>query len=128
MRRNGQVASAALAALLLTAGAAQAQAVVGTIGGEIMDRRGRPLVNAHVDLQDNATGRAVSVLSDANGNYVLNRLPADHDFAMTVRCIGFSPQRRQSVTPSRAGAMAADVTLEPISESVVMLNVAGKAQ
>jgi hypothetical protein len=116
MRRTTQVA-VTLAALLLASGAARAQGTAGTIGGEIMDRRGRPLVNAHVDLLDNATGREMSALTDTNGNYAVNGLATDHDYAMTVRCIGFSPQRRHSVTPSRSGAQVDDVTLDPISDA-----------
>jgi hypothetical protein len=55
-------------------------------------------------------------MTDANGNYVLSGLAIDHDYAMTVRCIGFLPQRRHSVAPSTRGAMD-DVTLDPISDA-----------
>jgi hypothetical protein len=120
MRKTRQL-TATMAALLLASGAvggvARAQGTAGTIGGEIMDRRGKPVVNAHIDLLDNATGNEMSVVTDANGNYVVNGLPVDHDYAMTVRCIGFLPQRRRSVAPSDRGGMNDDVTLDPISDS-----------
>jgi hypothetical protein len=120
MRRTWHVATAVAAALLLTSGAARAaraQGTAGTIGGEIMDRHGKPLVSAHVDLLDTMTGNEVSALTDANGNYVVSGLPVDHYYAMTVRCIGFLPQRRRAVTPSMAGSLTDDVTLDPISDA-----------
>lgn len=120
MRRTQYMATAVAAALLVSAGMANAQGVAkqaGTIGGEIMDRHGRPLVSAHIDLYDTSTGAELSVLTDGNGNYVLNGLPVDHDYAMTVRCIGFLPQRRRSVTPSAQGSLNDDVTLDPISDA-----------
>jgi Carboxypeptidase regulatory-like domain len=120
MRRTGHVATAVAAALLLTSGVARvagAQKAGGSIGGEIMDRHGKPLVSAHIDLLDSVTGTESSVLTDANGNYVVNGLAVDHDYAMTVRCIGFLPQRRRSVAPTAKGSLTEDVTLDPISDS-----------
>ncbi|HWZ61089.1 MAG TPA: carboxypeptidase-like regulatory domain-containing protein [Gemmatimonadaceae bacterium] len=120
MRRTTQWAATVAALILVSAGVAHGQALAqgkgGTIGGEIMDRRGKPLVAAHVDLLDNTTGVEVSAMTDANGNYVLSGLAIDHDYAMTVRCIGFLPQRRHAVAPSAHGAMD-DVTLDPISDA-----------
>jgi hypothetical protein len=121
MRRTRQVAATVAALLLVSGGVARAQSSAqskgGTIGGEIMDRRGKPVVSAHVDLLDNATGNEMSVLTDANGNYVVNGLPVDHDYALTVRCIGFLPQKRRSVAPSSGNGMDEDVTLDPISDA-----------
>jgi hypothetical protein len=108
--------SAALVALLVLSGLAGAQQQ-GTIGGEIMDRHGKPLISAHIDLYDTATGAEVSAVTDDNGNYVVNDLPVDHYYAMTIRCIGFLPQQRRSVTPSMRGSLTDDVTLEPISDT-----------
>jgi hypothetical protein len=109
--------SAVLAALLVLSGLAGAQQQQGTIGGEIMDRRGKPLVSAHIDLYDTATGAELSAVTDDNGNYVVSGLPVDHYYAMNIRCIGFLPQQRRSVTPSVGGALTNDVTLDPISDS-----------
>jgi hypothetical protein len=121
MHRAAAVAVALMvASSVLTSGVARAQGSVstaGTIGGEIMDRHGKPLVSAHVDLYDTSTGAELSTVTDANGNFAVNGLPVDHDYAMTVRCIGFLPQRRRSVTPSLRGALDDDVTLDPISDS-----------
>src|ERR1700733_9597225 len=121
MRRTRQVAATVAALLLVSGGVARAQSSApskaGTIGGEIMDRRGEPVLSAHVDLLDNATGNEMSVLTDANGNYVVNGLPVDHDYALTVRCIGFLPQKRRSVAPSSGNGMDEDVTLDPISDA-----------
>ena len=111
--------SAVLAALLVLSGLAGAQQLQqqGTIGGEIMDRRGKPLVSAHIDLYDTATGAELSAVTDDNGNYVVSGLPVDHYYAMNIRCIGFLPQQRRSVTPAVGGALTDDVTLDPISDS-----------
>jgi hypothetical protein len=120
MRRTLHGAAAVAAALLLASGVASAQSgrgQAGTIGGEIMDRHGRPLASAHIDLYDTATGTELSAMTDDNGNYVVSGLAADHYYAMTIRCIGFLPQRRHSVTPSTHGTMNDDVTLDPISDS-----------
>ena len=108
--------SAAFVALLVLSGLVGAQQQ-GTIGGEIMDRHGKPLVSAHVDLYDTATGAGISAVTDDNGNYVVNGLAVDHYYAMNIRCIGFLPQQRRSVTPSVGGALTNDVTLDPISDS-----------
>jgi hypothetical protein len=110
------------AALLLAGSGARAQGSgtfnqAGTIGGEIMDRHGKPLVSAHIDLYDTATGAELSALTDDNGNYAVSGLPVDHYYAMTIRCIGFLPQRRRAVTPSTHGALNDDVTLDPISDT-----------
>jgi hypothetical protein len=122
MRRTLHGATAVAAALLLAGGAARAQGSgalnqAGTIGGEIMDRHGKPLTSAHIDLYDTATGTELSTVTDDNGYYAVSGLPAGHYYAMTIRCIGFLPQRRHSVTPSTHGTMNGDVTLEPISDS-----------
>jgi hypothetical protein len=124
MRRTLHGATAVAVALLLAGSGARAQGSgsgamnqAGTIGGEIMDRHGKPLVSAHIDLYDTATGAELSALTDDNGNYAVSGLPVDHYYAMTIRCIGFLPQRRRSVTPSTQGALNDDVTLEPISDT-----------
>jgi len=87
----------------------------GAIAGEVMDRRGTPLDAAHVDVRDGVTGETVSVLSDANGNFIVHGLAGAHTYAVAVRRIGYVPRTVHDV-PVRAGReTAADVTMDAIS-------------
>jgi hypothetical protein len=61
------------------------------------------------------TGETVSVLSDANGNFIVHGLAGARTFAVSVRRIGYVPRTVHDV-PVRAGReTATDVTMDEIS-------------
>ena len=71
-----------------------AQTTTGTVRGYVKDQNGTPLADAEVQARDTATGVVRAASSRSDGSYVLPGLaPATYD--LSVRHIGFSPQRRQ---------------------------------
>jgi hypothetical protein len=91
----GRAASAAIALVAMTAGAAVAQTTTGTVRGTITSS-GAPIADAQVSVRNPGTGVQRGTLSQADGSYTLAGLaPAAYD--MTVRRIGSSPQTRRVV-------------------------------
>ena len=87
-----------------------AQTTTGSIRGFVRDQNGTPVAEADVQARNTATGVTRSTPSRADGSYVLPGLsPASYE--ISVRKIGFSPQRRQVVVQIGA-TLALDFSLQ----------------
>src|SRR6266446_4896737 len=71
-----------------------AQTTTGTVRGYVKDQNGTPVADAEVQVRQTETGVVRSSVSHGDGSYIIPGLvPADYE--LSVRKIGFTPQRRQ---------------------------------
>src|SRR5882762_11167085 len=83
-------------ALLASPLSLSAQSTTGTVRGYVKDQNGTPVADAEVQARQVETGIVRSATSHADGSYILPGLtPGNYD--LSVRKIGFGPQRRQVV-------------------------------
>jgi hypothetical protein len=82
-----------VAAALLTAAAAHAQATTGTITGRVLDGQGLPLTGATVSASSPSLQGTRHAVTSANGDYVFPLLPSGV-FTLAVELTGFERQER----------------------------------
>src|SRR5205823_1774158 len=75
MNRIGVCVLAGFLALILTSGAACAQATSAQISGTVKDQSGAVLPGVEITVTQTATGAKRTTVSNETGNYVLARLP-----------------------------------------------------
>ncbi len=97
-------------ALLAFTPSLNAQTTTGTVRGYVKDQSGTPVADADVQARQITTGVVRSATSHSDGSYILPGLvPGDYD--LSVRKIGFTPQRRP-VTVQIGATMLADFTVQ----------------
>jgi hypothetical protein len=107
---TGFVLAALLAASAL-AGAANAQALYGSIVGNVTDPQGAVLRGVSVTITNTGTGLKLQTTTDESGSYIFrNLLPGTYD--MTLSFSGFKEVRQSDVIVSAGNPKRADVTLE----------------
>src|SRR5688572_6589508 len=75
-----------------------AQTTTGTLRGNVKDQNGGPVTEADIQARNTETGAVRSTTTRSDGSYILSGLaPATYD--LSIRKIGFSPQRRQVSLP-----------------------------
>jgi hypothetical protein len=87
-----------------------AQTTTGTVRGYVKDQSGSPVADADVQARQLTTGVVRSATSHSDGSYILTGL-VPGDYELSVRKIGFTPQRRP-VTVQIGATMAADFALQ----------------
>src|SRR6059036_275884 len=97
-----------------------AQTTTGTVRGYVKDQNGTPVADAEVQARQVETGIVRSTTGHADGSYILPGLtPGNYD--LSVRKIGFGPQRRQVVvqigatTPADFTVQAGAVELQAVT-------------
>src|SRR6267378_787342 len=73
-----------------------AQTTTGTIRGYIKDQNGAPVADAEVQARQVETGIVRTATAHADGSYILPGL-SPGNYELSIRKIGFAPQRRQLV-------------------------------
>jgi carboxypeptidase family protein/TonB-dependent receptor-like protein len=71
-----------------------AQTTTGTIRGYVKDQNGTPVTDAEVQARQAGTGVTRSTASRSDGSYIIPGL-VPGNYELSVRKIGFTPQRRQ---------------------------------
>src|ERR1700688_3377673 len=84
---------ALMCGVILLASVGRAAAITGTVKG--VD--GAPFQGAFVQAQNTKTRITVNVLSDGQGHYRIDQLPAG-DYRVTIRAVGFSADARSGVS------------------------------
>src|SRR3989475_6070752 len=107
-------------ALLASPLSLSAQTTTGTVRGYVKDQNGTPVADAEVQARQVETGIVRSTAGHADGSYILPGLtPGNYD--LSVRKIGFGPQRRQVVvqigatTPADFTVQAGAVELQVVT-------------
>src|SRR3989442_4124541 len=107
-------------ALLASPLSLSAQTTTGTVRGYVKDQNGTPVADAEVQARQVETGIVRSTTGHADGSYILPGLtPGNYD--LSVRKIGFGPQRRQVVvqigatTPADFTVQAGAVELQAVT-------------
>ncbi|HZF39588.1 MAG TPA: TonB-dependent receptor [Blastocatellia bacterium] len=103
-----------LAALLAAgslAGAANAQALYGSIVGNVTDPQGAVLHGVSVTITNTGTGLKLEAVTDETGSYVFrNLLPGSYN--MTLSHSGFKEMRQSDITVTAGNPKRLDVTLQ----------------
>src|SRR5438270_2050542 len=87
-----------------------AQTTTGTVRGYVKDQNGAPVADAAVEARQTETGILRTTASRGDGSYILPGL-APGGYGLTVRKIGFTPQRRNAVVQIGA-TLLADFTVQ----------------
>ena len=87
--------------LALCASPCSGQVNVATINGIVFDGQGAAIPNAHVVLQNTATGLTRTASTDDSGHYSLQLVPIG-DYQLTVTAIGFDVSHIERSTQMRA--------------------------
>src|SRR5438046_165275 len=87
-----------------------AQTTTGTVRGYVKDQNGTTVGDAQVQAPQTATGVVRSTTTHADGSVILPGLTPG-DYGLSVRKIGFAPQRRQVVVQIGA-TLLADFTVQ----------------
>src|SRR5579864_516529 len=75
----------------------------GAIVGWVTDNRNVPLSAAHVDVTDHETGQVATGLAGEDGRFTVPGLVIGHHYSVLTRCIGYAPQRMESVDAQAVG-------------------------
>src|SRR5437762_250703 len=87
-----------------------AQTTTGTVRGYVKDQNGTAAADAEVQARQVETGIVRSTTAHADGSYILPGLTPGN-YALSVRRIGFTPQRRQ-VTVQIGATQLVDFTIQ----------------
>ena len=88
----------------------RAQTTTGTVRGYVKDQNGTPLADAEVQARQPETGVVRSAASRSDGSYIIPGL-VPGNYELSVRHIGFAPQRRQ-VTAQIGATQIVDFSLQ----------------
>src|SRR5215472_4724172 len=72
----------------------RAQTTTGTVRGYVKDQNGTPVAEAEVQARQGGTGVTRGTASRSDGSYIIPGL-VPGSYELSVRKIGFTPQRRQ---------------------------------
>jgi hypothetical protein len=111
MSRRGWIQFAIAGACLLTSIPAVAQTSNATLQGTITDERGGVMSGVTVKLESPATGLRRSVLTNDNGVYVLNFLPAG-TYKVRAELTGFKAVQRENTRLEIGQNLELNLTLE----------------
>lgn len=107
MRKLGNLLGTASVAAFVTATAASAATITGTVHGP----DGKPLMGVFVVAQDPKIHRSVYVLSDAEGHYRISNLPAA-TYNVGIDAIGYRADERSQVALKPDAKTAFDFSLQ----------------
>src|SRR5262245_22988366 len=105
------ILTAALALGSLLASASNAQALYGSIVGEVKDPQGAVLPGVSVTITNTGTGLKLDTVTDDTGSYIFrNLLPGTYD--MSLSHSGFKELRQSAVIVSAGNPKRVDATLQ----------------
>src|SRR5580692_4630160 len=107
MRAPGASASLAILLAALTASAADAATIAGTVTGP----DGAPFRGAFVQARNATTKITVSVLSDTAGHYQVPDLAAG-DYRLSIRAPGFKADPKSGIALTAVQNLAQDIALQ----------------
>jgi hypothetical protein len=119
-----------LAGLALVPGEALAQGVTsGGIAGTVTGEAGEPVSGAEVQVRNRATGYTTSVLTRANGMYLVQGLEVGGPYTVTVRGIGYGDFVREDVYVrlSQSTRVDAQLSVQAVALEALDITVARTA-
>src|ERR1700761_3307727 len=87
------------------------QANLGSIRGIMQDSGRAAVSNAHITLQNEATGVVVTTTSSATGQYALLNL-APGSYTLTAESAGFNKSVQQHINVGTGSSVSLDVTMQ----------------
>ncbi|MDQ3653320.1 MAG: carboxypeptidase-like regulatory domain-containing protein, partial [Acidobacteriota bacterium] len=122
-------ASGALLVLLLTVGLApgpaNAQALYGSLVGDVVDQNGAVLPNVSVTITNTGTGLKLDTVTDDTGSYVFRNMPTG-TYDMTLSRAGFKQLQQTAITVTAGDPKRIDSTLQ-VGSAEEIVNVEANA-
>lgn len=84
-----------------------------SIGGRVLDRRGRGLEGADVAMTNQVTGFVLRAITRGDGRYLIRGLDVGGPYTLTVRRIGWPKAARSGLVLSLGQQLQMDVSLDP---------------
>ena len=116
-----------LAGFLMVAGAAatlSAQGITtGAIGGTVMDPAGKPVGNVQVQVVNRSNGFTTGATTRDNGKYYVQGLEIGSTYQVTIRRIGFAPQRQENIAVGLSQTTTLDFKLEQQATQLVAISI-----
>ncbi|MFS2318384.1 carboxypeptidase regulatory-like domain-containing protein [Maricaulis sp. D1M11] len=119
------LATAALSATALTPAAFAQSYTTGAVTGSVSDQMGQPLAGATVTVVSTARGTTRSIVTGADGEFVMGRLPLG-EFTITVESPGFQTISDDSLVV-RVGTTAEVNFVMESGETTEVITVTGSA-
>lgn len=116
----------AFAATFLTYSPARAQGSLGDLRGTITDSAGAVVAGATVEVRDQLTNETRTTTSNANGEYVVNKLNVG-TYSVTVNAQGFAATSVKDVKVSVAFVTEQDVTIGAAGTQATVTVTSGDA-
>ena len=112
--------AAGLVLLVCAPGAVWAQSGTTVVAGTVRDVTGQPVPEAHVRLEEPATGRARTLTTDASGRYEFADVRPATPLSVDATVTGFQPARRAVDALSAGERRVVDLHLAPAGVSEVI--------
>jgi iron complex outermembrane receptor protein len=104
-------------------------AVVSSISGTVMDVSGSVVPNAAIDVTNETTKQVQRAVSDSQGRYSINHLPAG-SYILHVQAKGFAEMSRSHLllTPGQVQVVPVQLKIGSLSQSVEVDSIAGNSE
>ncbi|MFN7623808.1 MAG: carboxypeptidase-like regulatory domain-containing protein, partial [Acidobacteriota bacterium] len=99
----------------------QAQGLTGQISGTVVDAQGAAVPNVQVEITNEETARVVTVVTDAQGNFVAPQLLSG-SYSITITASGFKKFERRAIPVSANERVPVRIALEigDVSQTVTI--------
>jgi hypothetical protein len=125
LNRNRSLVGLLVLLVALTASLIIAHSAGGSIEGKVTDPKGAVVVGAAVTVSDEGNNQRFTALTDSQGRYKFQGLPAGV-YTVVISAAGFSEARRESIKLDEDATVAVDLQLV-IAAVEVNVNVAADA-
>ncbi|WP_321475666.1 TonB-dependent receptor domain-containing protein [uncultured Paludibaculum sp.] len=114
-----------IATFLILTGLMHAQSITGSIVGTVSDTSGSPVPAANVQVQNQDTGAARTVVTNEQGNYAATLLPPGR-YTVSIAQPGFKPSRIVDLEVRVDRSVRADLSLQlgEVSETITVSDAA----
>ncbi len=97
----------------------------GGIEGKVVDPKGAVVVGASVTVTDDATEQRFTGVTDSQGHYKIEGLPAG-SYTIVISAAGFSDARKEGIKVNEGGTVPVDLRLEIVTvEAAVTVDTPG---
>jgi hypothetical protein len=126
MKKTKRPLAIAILLTMLMAPFVRAHGAGGHIEGKVTDPKGAIVVGATVTLTDSSTSQVFTAITDQQGRYKVEGLPAGV-YSVVVSALGFTDARRDGVNVTEGAVASVDLKLEiaPVEATVTVATVKG---
>ena len=102
-----------------------AQATNASIGGQVEDTDGVPLIGATVTVTNTSTGFSSATVTNVDGAYQIQQLPLGGPYTVAVTYVGYGTMQLTGYTVNQGDALRVDVTASETVNELDVITVSG---